>query len=92
MAAGFTRNTKKEIRLLLSCYCVYFLGCIWGRTVVGSEIGEGVPATHTFKHNNKVFQQIVIGPLTSIDITTRYDCLHGSTKKERFSISPSNVS
>ena len=83
---------KKGDTLLLSCYCVDSLGCIWSRTVVGSEIGEGVPATYTFKHNNKVLEQIVIGPLTSIDIITRYYCLHGSSTKERCSIGPANVS
>ena len=83
---------KEGDTLLLSCYCVDILGCIWSRTVVGSEIGESVPTIYTFEHNNKVLQQIVIGPLTSIDITVRYDCLHGSATKERCSIGPANVS
>ncbi|PIK56098.1 hypothetical protein BSL78_06994 [Apostichopus japonicus] len=78
--------------LLLSCYCDVSIECNWIQSVVGSEVGESVPSMEVLQHNGKVIRRIVVGPLTSMDLGTRYDCFLGSSIDQRCSIGPANVS
>lgn len=78
--------------LLLSCYCVNTRVCSWLETVVGSEVGKPLSAHYIRYYKNKVLLQIVVGPLTSMDSSTRYDCRSGAQYHEWCSIGPANVS
>ncbi|PIK56094.1 hypothetical protein BSL78_06990 [Apostichopus japonicus] len=80
--------------LLLSCFCDVSKECHWLKTVVGSGIGESVPPMDVLQHYGKVIRRIIVGPLTSMDLATRYDCYFGPSIKEgeRCSIGPADVS
>ncbi|PIK37911.1 hypothetical protein BSL78_25261 [Apostichopus japonicus] len=77
--------------LLLSCYCDVSIQCNWIKAVVGSQTGENVPSMNV-QHNGKVIRRIVVGPVTSMDVTTRYDCSFGPSIDERCSIGPADES
>ncbi|PIK37910.1 hypothetical protein BSL78_25260 [Apostichopus japonicus] len=77
--------------LLLSCYCDVSNECNWIKTVVGSPFGTSITAMEV-QHNGKIIRRIVVGPLTSMDLDTRYDCSFGSSIDERCSIGPSYFS
>ncbi|PIK37909.1 hypothetical protein BSL78_25259 [Apostichopus japonicus] len=78
--------------LLLSCYCDVSVECNWIKSVEGSRVGTSILPMEVLQTNGKVIRRIVVGPLTSMNLTTRYDCLFGSSLDERCSIGPANVS
>ncbi|PIK56095.1 hypothetical protein BSL78_06991 [Apostichopus japonicus] len=78
--------------LLLSCYCDVSIECIWIKSKVGSGVGERVLPMEVLQHNGKVIRRIVVGPLTSLDLTSKYDCSFGSSNEERCTIVLADVS
>ncbi|PIK56097.1 hypothetical protein BSL78_06993 [Apostichopus japonicus] len=89
---GLHQAYSEDDVLLLSCYCYVSIECNWIKTVVGSKVGESIPSIDFLQHKSKVIRRIVVGPLTSMDLGTRYDRSFGSSIDKRCSFGPADES